>query len=267
MSVADKQLFLCSCNGTAPIDAGALADALSLPARPAVRTMLCQKELAACADHAAGEVIVACTQEASLFADVAGEAARAQTVRFVNLREAGGWSPEAESATPKLAALLAQAALPDPDPVPAIGYRSEGQTLIVGPAEAALAWADVLKDKLSVTVLATGRAGGAELPAVRDFPVFSGTLTGLSGWLGAFDATWRQDKLANRALSAPALAGNFIAVGDFEGYVHWLNKDDGSFVARRASDGGRVAVTPQALSDNAVLVQTAKGGLYAYDVK
>ncbi len=78
---------------------------------------------------------------------------------------------------------------------------------------------------------------------------------------------WRQDKLANRSLSAPALAGNFIAVGDFEGYVHWLNKDDGSFVARRASDGGRVAVTPQALSDNAVLVQTAKGGLYAYDVK
>ncbi len=193
MSVADKQLFLCSCNGTAPIDAGALADALSLPARPAVRTMLCQKELAAFADHAAGEVIVACTQEASLFADVAGEAARAQTIRFVNLREAGGWSPEAASATPKLAALLAQAALPDPDPVPAIGYRSEGQTLIVGPAEAALAWADVLKDKLSVTVLATGRAGGAELPAVRDFPVFSGTLTGLTGWLGAFDATWRQD--------------------------------------------------------------------------
>jgi ferredoxin len=193
VGVADKQLFLCSCNGTAPIDAGALADALSLPARPAVRTMLCQKELAAFADHATGEVIVACTQEASLFADVAGEAARAQTIRFVNLREAGGWSPEAESATPKLAALLAQAALPDPDPVAAIGYRSEGQTLIVGPADAALAWADVLKDKLSVTVLATGRAGGAELPAVRDFPVFSGTLTGLTGWLGAFDATWRQD--------------------------------------------------------------------------
>ena len=157
MSIADKQLYLCSCNGTAPIDAGALADALALPSPPPVRTMLCQKELAAFADHAAGDVIVACTQEASLFADVAGELARTQTIRFVNLRETGGWSPEAHGATPKLAALIAQAALPDPDPVPSVSYRSEGQTLIVGPADAALAWADVLKDRLSVTVLATGR--------------------------------------------------------------------------------------------------------------
>jgi len=193
MSIVDKKLFLCSCNGTAPIDAGTLADALGLAAQPQVRTMLCQKELPAFADHAAGDVIVACTQEASLFADVADEAGRTQSIRFVNLREAGGWSPEARGATPKLAALLAQAALPDPDPVPSVGYRSEGQTLIVGPADAALAWAEALKDRLSVTVLATGRLVGTELPAVRDYPAFSGTLTGLSGWLGAFDATWRQD--------------------------------------------------------------------------
>ncbi len=65
MSIADKQLFLCSCNGTAPIDAGALADALALEHTPPVRTMLCQKELAGFAEHAAGDVIVACTQEAS----------------------------------------------------------------------------------------------------------------------------------------------------------------------------------------------------------
>jgi ferredoxin len=193
MSVADRQLFLCSCNGTAPLDAQAIADALSLPSPPPVRTMLCQKELPAFADHAAGDVIVACTQEARLFADLAGETTRTQTIRFVNLREAGGWSPEARGATPKLAALLAQAALPDPDPVPSVSYRSEGQTLIVGPADAALAWADALRDRLSVTVLATGRITGHELPAVRDYPVFSGTLTALSGWLGAFDVAWRQD--------------------------------------------------------------------------
>jgi len=193
MSLADKRLFLCSCNGTAPFDAGALADALALESGPPVYTMLCQKELSGFAEHVAGDVIVACTQEASLFADIAGESARTQTIRFVNLREAGGWSPEARGATPKLAALLAQAALPDPDPVPSVSYRSEGQTLIVGPADAALAWADALQDRLTVTVLATGRVTGTELPAVRDYPVFSGTLTGLTGWLGAFDATWRQD--------------------------------------------------------------------------
>ena len=70
-------------------------------------------------------------------------AAKTQTIRFVNLRETGGWSPEARGATPKIAALLAQAALPDPEPVPSVSYRSEGQVLIVGPLDAALRWADV----------------------------------------------------------------------------------------------------------------------------
>jgi ferredoxin len=65
--------------------------------------------------------------------------------------------------------------------------------LIVGPAEAALHWAKVLSPQLAVTVLATGRATGAELPAERNFPVLSGRLSALSGWLGAFDAAWVQE--------------------------------------------------------------------------
>ena len=56
--------------------------------------MLCQKELAAFADGAAGDVVVACTQEARLFGDVAEEGGAAQTIRFVNIRETGGWSAE-----------------------------------------------------------------------------------------------------------------------------------------------------------------------------
>jgi len=47
MSLADKHLHLCSCNGTMPLDAPALARALELAGTPVVRTMLCQKELAA----------------------------------------------------------------------------------------------------------------------------------------------------------------------------------------------------------------------------
>lgn len=189
----DKQLFLCSCNGTAPIDASAVARALGLEAAPAVRTMLCQKELAAFADGARGDVVVGCTQEAKLFAEIAGEAARTQAIRFVNLREAGGWSRDAMPATPKLAALLAQAALPDPEPVPRVAYRSEGQLLIAGPLDAALFWAEALKARLAVTVLATGRTQGTELPVARDYPVFSGAWTALRGWLGAFEAQWQQD--------------------------------------------------------------------------
>ena len=50
----------------------------------------------------------------------------------------------------------------------------------------------MLAPRLGVTVLLTGRAIGAELPPERNFPVYSGRLTALSGWLGAFDAAWAQ---------------------------------------------------------------------------
>ncbi len=192
MSLADKRIHLCSCNGTMALDGAALARALDLADPLPVRTMLCQKELAAFADGAAGDVVVACTQEAKLFGDVAEEGGRTQTIRFVNLRETGGWSAEGARAAPKMAALLALAALPEPEPVPRVAYRSQGQLLIVGPAEAALHWAGVLKDELAVTVLATGRAAGAAQPAERTFPVHSGELAALSGWLGAFRADWTQ---------------------------------------------------------------------------
>ena len=170
MSLADKNLHLCSCNGTMAIDAAALARALELAGTPAVKTMLCQKELAAFADHAAGDVVVACTQEAKLFGDIAEEGGRTQAIRFVNLRETGGWSAESRQATPKMAALLALAAMPEPDPVPRVAYASQGQLLIVGPADAALHWAGVLSAQLAVTVLATGRAMGVGAAGRARFP-------------------------------------------------------------------------------------------------
>ena len=166
--------------------------------------MLCQRELAQFSADATGDVLVACTQEQRLLSGVADEGGKAQAIRFVNIRETGGWSAEAGSATPKIAALLAMAALPDPDPVPSVSYESGGQLLIVGPLAAALHWADALKDRLDVTVLVTGGASGGsppnvqgneqanELPPERTFPVYSGVLKSLTGWLGAFDVEWSQ---------------------------------------------------------------------------
>jgi ferredoxin len=193
MSLDGASLHLCSCNGTMPLDPAAIARALELSGVPAVKTMLCQKELAAFAGGAAGDVVVACTQEAKLFGEVAEDGGRARTIRFVNVRETAGWSAEARAATPKIAALLAQAGLPDPEPAQRVTYKSEGQLLIVGPAEAALHWADALSAQLAVTVLVTGRAAGAEMPAERVFPVHSGTVAKVAGWLGAFDVGWTQD--------------------------------------------------------------------------
>ncbi|MEP7329630.1 MAG: 4Fe-4S binding protein [Betaproteobacteria bacterium] len=193
MSIGDKTLFLCNCNKTMPLDAAALAAALNLPLPPVVHTMLCQRELAKFAAGATGDVLAACTQEQTVLGDVAEEGGGAQTIRFVNIRETGGWSSEAHGATPKIAALLALAAMPDPEPVPIVAYASAGQLLIIGPLVRALRFADILRDRLGVTVLATGNTDDAPLPDQRDYPVFSGTLRGLTGWLGAFEAAWSQD--------------------------------------------------------------------------
>ena len=172
-----------------PLDAAALARALELRGEPPVNTMLCQKELARFADHAAGDVVVACTQEATLFGDVAEEGGKTQAIRFVNIRETGGWSAEAKRATPKIAALLALAAMPDPEPVPRVAYTSQGQLLIAGPAEAALHWAQVLAPQLAVTVLVTGprRRRGAAGRARVSRSTADGSPR-LAGWLGAFEA-------------------------------------------------------------------------------
>ena len=192
MSLAGKNLRVCNCNSTMPLDAAALGRALGVPA-PQMHTLMCQRELERFAAAAQGDLVVACTQEQRLLGDVAEDGGRAQTIRFVNIRETAGWSREARAATPKIAALIAMAALPDPDPVPSVSYRSQGQVLVAGPLDAALVWAEALKDKLAVTVLATGRANGAALPDERAYPVYSGALTALTGWLGAFEATWAQE--------------------------------------------------------------------------
>jgi ferredoxin len=193
MSAADKTIHVCSCNGTMPLDAAALARVLDLAGPLPLHTELCQKELARFADRAEGDLLVACTQEARVFGDVAEDSGKTQTIRFVNIRENAGWSAEARAATPKIAALLAMAALPEPQPVPRVAFKSEGRLLIVGPAGAALYWAEALKDRLDVTVLITGRAIGNELPPERDYPICSGKLTRLSGWLGEFSAQWVQE--------------------------------------------------------------------------
>jgi ferredoxin len=109
----------------------------------------------------------------------------------VNVREHAGGSSEARAATPKMAALLAMAELPESDPVPSVEYRSDGQVLIIGPSAAALDWGQRLAGALQPSVLITRDEGG-ELPAQRGFPVWSGQQVKVRGWLGAFEVEWTQ---------------------------------------------------------------------------
>ena len=87
------------------------------------------------------------------------------------------------------------------------------------------------------------------------------------GAVQAFDRStgrslWKQDRLAFRQLSLPLPLGVEIAVGDLQGYVHYLARDSGAFVARIATDGSAIRAAPMRLPEG-VLVQTARGSLYA----
>ena len=75
-------------------------------------------------------------------------------------------------------------------------------------------------------------------------------------------SVWKQDRLANRQLSLPLPIGADVVVGDVEGYVHFLARDSGAFVARMATDGTPIRAAPIRLPTG-FLVQTQGGGLYA----
>ena len=179
--------LICNCNQTMPLDAVALSQALDEPLT--LHSTLCRREAAAFqkAVRNPDELVVACTQERRLFSELSAQTEGAvpldvRPIRFVNIRETGGWAREAQAATPKIAALLAAAHLPDPDPVPTVAYQSQGRLLIMGTLEAAERVAALVADVLDVTVLSTGGAGSQE----RRHPVLAGTVRQLTGWLGAF---------------------------------------------------------------------------------
>jgi outer membrane protein assembly factor BamB len=74
---------------------------------------------------------------------------------------------------------------------------------------------------------------------------------------------WEQNSLRRRGLTAPAIDGETLVVGDFEGYLHWLDKSSGEVVARRKTDGERI--TNSAITDDGrVFVQSDSGKLLAF---
>ena len=77
---------------------------------------------------------------------------------------------------------------------------------------------------------------------------------------------WKNDQLFMRNVGAPYALGDFVVVGDFEGYLHGLSRDDGSFVARIKLDGGAIKTAPLPLDDG-LLVLTRDGVLYSLSIK
>jgi ferredoxin len=180
-----KDILLCSCEDTMPLD----ADAVRRGCRGAeVETakQLCRAELERFRAAAArgDSLVVGCTQEAPLFEETAGPD-RAPNITFVNVRETAGWSEQAADAGPKMAALIAAAGEPDPE-VSFVSLTSEGVILIYGRDEQAIEAGALLKGYLDVTVLLS-RPRDVAPPRVSDFPVAKGTIRSATGHLGAFD--------------------------------------------------------------------------------
>lgn len=71
---------------------------------------------------------------------------------------------------------------------------------------------------------------------------------------------WKQDALRNRKVTAPAALGSSIAVGDYDGFVHFMSSDDGRLLARISVGGGAIRA-PLIATPQGVLVQTSDGSL------
>ena len=76
-------------------------------------------------------------------------------------------------------------------------------------------------------------------------------------------STWKQDRLAGRGTGRPLVVGGDIAVSDVEGHVYLLRREDGSLLARIATDGSQIRSDPLLLGRDAVVAQTVKGNVYA----
>ncbi len=86
----------------------------------------------------------------------------------------------------------------------------------------------------------------------------------------AFDTTsgsdmWKQDKLDWRWLSGPAIQGDYVVVGDLEGYLHWLQIGDGKFAARARLSHDAIRAQPLVVG-NTVYVEDVDGHIGAYRI-
>ena len=176
-----KTLLVCDCFGTQTVDFQTLSK-MSGASCTGCYTSLCTTQLDVASEAiSAGDVMIACAQEAHRFSELAEEL-EAEQPQFVDIRDRAGWTEDTASTTPKTAALIADANLPD------VGYKSvdivsEGTCMIIGPQDVALTAADKLADTLSVTVLL---APDSKIAPNSAYDTVVGKLHQATGSLGQF---------------------------------------------------------------------------------
>ena len=105
----------------------------------------------------------------------------------------------------------------------------------------------------------------------RQIAIYRNTifLTNLRGHIYAIDRVngierWSNLTLTNRNVTGPAVINDYIVVGDFEGYLHWLNQETGDIVARHEVDSSGVHSTPTVVN-NVLYSQSRDGDLQAIE--
>jgi outer membrane protein assembly factor BamB len=74
---------------------------------------------------------------------------------------------------------------------------------------------------------------------------------------------WKNDSLRYRWLTGPAVQGNYVVVGDLDGYVHWLQTGDGALAARERLSKHAIRAQPLVVGD-VVYVEDVEGHIGAY---
>lgn len=77
---------------------------------------------------------------------------------------------------------------------------------------------------------------------------------------------WRQEALRLRDVTAPTRFGRAVVVGDLEGYVHWLDPQDGHFLARTRAASDRISGPPLVIGDR-MFIQADDGTVAAYTLR
>lgn len=160
--------------------------------------------------------------------------------------------PKGDNELERITDIAAAPVVVEADQACAVAYQ--GRVACVDINKGALAWG---RDASSA-----GRLGVDPLTLFVTEP--NGVILAFDKASGA--TVWKQDKLLNRGVTGATVAGDFVTVGDYQGYVHVLDAEDGAFAARIATDGSPIGAEPLRVGDN-VVVQTRNGGVFAIAIK